>query len=58
MWSYLPEFGCDFNVVVDALKKRYTSGKNYAIIVVAEGLVFDEQKDQPEEERESASLVS
>lgn len=50
----LPEFGCDLNIVIDSIKRRYEDGKNYAIIVVAEGLVFDEQKDQKEEDRESA----
>lgn len=51
----LPEFGCDLELVFQAIKKRYSEGKNYAIIVVAEGIVFDEQKNQPLEVRESAS---
>lgn len=51
----LPEFGCDLDIVIDSIKKRYKEDKNYAIIVVAEGIIFDELKDQPEENRESAS---
>ncbi len=50
----LPELGCDLQRVYKAIRKRYEEGKNYAIIVVAEGLIFDELKDVPEEERESA----
>lgn len=50
----LPELGCDLEIVKAAIRKRYEEGKNYAIIVVAEGLVFPEQKEQPLEERESA----
>lgn len=50
----LPEFGCDLEVVKATIRRRYADGKNYAIIVVAEGLVFEEQKDIPEGERESA----
>ncbi|MDO5017319.1 MAG: ATP-dependent 6-phosphofructokinase [Porphyromonas sp.] len=50
----LPELGCDLDIVVDAIKKRYEEGKNYAIIVVAEGVVFEEQEDEEPEERESA----
>ena len=51
----IPEFGCQFDSVVEALHRRYAEGKNYAIIVVAEGLVFEEQKGQKESERLSAS---
>ena len=50
----LPELGCDFELVKETIRKRYEEGKSYAIIVVAEGVVFDEQKEQSEEERESA----
>lgn len=50
----LPELGCDLDIVFNAIKRRYEEGKSYAIIVVAEGVVFDEQKEQPIGERESA----
>lgn len=50
----LPELGCDLSIVIKAIKKRYKEGKNYAIIVVAEGVVFPEQAEQPEQLRESA----
>lgn len=50
----LPEFGCDLDLVISSIRARYEEGKNYAIIVVAEGVVFEEQKNQKEEERESS----
>ena len=39
----LPELGCDPELVAKAVKKRYEDGKNYAIIVVAEGLRMEGQ---------------
>ena len=41
----LPELGCDLELVKAAIRKRYEEGKNYAIIVVAEGVVFDVPKE-------------
>lgn len=51
----LPEFGYDLDIVIGAIRKRYQEGKNYAIIVVAEGVKFDGQFATDEANRESAS---
>lgn len=39
----LPELGCDLLEVAHCIRQRYEVGKNYAIIVVAEGLTFEGQ---------------
>lgn len=39
----LPELGCDPEEVAKAIKARYNDGKNYAIIVVAEGVKIEGQ---------------
>ncbi len=51
----LPELGCDPEIVADAIKARYEEGKNYAIIVVAEGLRMEGQ-DTEKGESPSAFL--
>lgn len=54
----LPEFGCDLEVVKATIRRRYADGKNYAIIVVAEGLVFEEQRTTPEKSVSLRAVIS
>lgn len=51
----LPELGCEPELVAQAIKARYKEGKNYAIIVVAEGLRISGQ-DTEKGESPSAYL--
>lgn len=47
----IPELGCDLNILKQAIQSRYDEGKNYAIIVAAEGVELEGQ-DKDDENRE------
>ncbi len=54
----LPELGIDLPVVKQAIRARYDEGKNYAIIVAAEGVLMPGQKLEDENREGIGSSLS